>query len=162
MAETLQIEQVPPSEKLGGRAVTVTSLKKKKTVGRYVEGAFSPQGETCIYNTRQLDEVNDSVEAVGRTSTPTICTADTQVSASACVITGVTLSASAAVTAGVWTLYDNTAESGTQVLTGEVQGDIDFIHIDLGDAPIEMSTGAYLGFDGSLANVNVIVHVRND
>jgi hypothetical protein len=77
-------------------------------------------------------------------------TADGQIKASAGYVRSISFAATGTVTAGVVTLYDNTAESGTVVWSGTIQ---------VGTAPVQVDirrefiTGIYVGYDGTIANV---------
>lgn len=84
-------------------------------------------------------------------------TADGQVKASAGFVHTVTLSATGAVTAGVITLYNNTAESGTVLWSGTAQVAMNPVTIIL---DVEASTGLYVGYDGTVANVATSVSYR--
>jgi len=89
----------------------------------------------------------------------TRCTADTLVLTGSGYLHKLTFSASGAVTAGLITVFDNTAESGTTLWSGEIQGDIDPLTIEL-NSPV--STGIYVGYDGTIANVEVVATYRAD
>jgi hypothetical protein len=85
------------------------------------------------------------------------CAADTQVSDHKGVLHSVTINGPAT-TAGKITLYDNTAESGTDIiailsvgLKTESQG-ITCLIFDC-----EFSTGLYVGFDGTIVGADITV-----
>lgn len=84
-------------------------------------------------------------------------TADGQIKASGGFVHAVTLSPTGVVTAGTITLYDNTAESGTQKLQ---------LYIPTTLQPVTLicdftcATGIYVGYDGTIANVSVTVSWR--
>jgi len=84
-------------------------------------------------------------------------TADGQVKASAGFIHTVTFAATGTVTAGVVTIYDNTAESGTVLWSGIVQVGLNPVTITLN---ISAATGIYVGYDGTIANVATNVSYR--
>lgn len=77
-------------------------------------------------------------------------TADGLVATGAGYIRGVTFSATGAVTAGVITIYDNTAESGTVLFSGVIQVGLNPVFIPL---ETTFTTGLYVGYDGTVANV---------
>ena len=89
--------------------------------------------------------------------TNTRVTADGQIKASAGFVRHISFAATGTVTAGVITLYDNTAESGTVMWSGTIQ---------VGTAPVtvpihaEAGTGIYVGYDGTIANVATNVSWR--
>lgn len=84
-------------------------------------------------------------------------TADGQVKASGGFIRSITLSATGAVTAGLITIYDNTAESGTVIWSGIVQVAANPITIFLN---VSTATGIYIGYDGTVANVRTQMSYR--
>lgn len=84
-------------------------------------------------------------------------TADGQVKASAGFIHTVTFAATGTVTAGVVTIYDNTAESGTVLWSGIVQVGLNPVTITLN---ISAATGIYVGYDHTIANVATNVSYR--
>jgi hypothetical protein len=85
-------------------------------------------------------------------------TADTQVKSSAGFIHSITIAPTTATpTAGLLTVYDNTAESGTVVYTEWIFA-TDVGHTILLD--VSCATGIYIGFDGTLANVSATVSYR--
>lgn len=84
-------------------------------------------------------------------------TADGQVKSSAGFIRSITFSATGTVTAGLITVYDNTAESGTVIWSGVIQVTTAPITIAL---HVSTSTGIYVGYDGTIANVRTQVSYR--
>lgn len=84
-------------------------------------------------------------------------TADGLVKPGAGLVHTVTFGATGTVTAGLISLYDNTAESGTKIWEGVVQ---------LATAPVTIildvsfGTGLYVGYDGTIANVSTSVSYR--
>lgn len=84
-------------------------------------------------------------------------TADGQIKASAGFVRHISFAATGTVTAGTITLYNNTAESGTVLWSGIIQ---------VGTAPVtvpinaDASTGIYVGYDGTVANVATHVSWR--
>lgn len=84
-------------------------------------------------------------------------TADGQIKGSAGFIHSVTFSATGTVTAGVITIYDNTAESGTVIWSGTIQTGLNPVTIMLNATA---NTGIYVGYDGTIANVATTVAFR--
>jgi len=84
-------------------------------------------------------------------------TADGQIKSSAGFVHTVTFSATGTVTAGVITLYDNTAESGTVIWSGTIQTGLNPTTITLN---VQTNTGIYVGYDGTIANVATTVAYR--
>lgn len=85
-------------------------------------------------------------------------TADGQVKASAGFIHAVTISPTTATpTAGLLTIYDNTAESGTAIYTEWIFATTPGHTVIL---DCVAATGIYVGYDGTLANVSVNVSYR--
>ena len=84
-------------------------------------------------------------------------TADGQVKATAGFIHTVTFSATGAVTAGVITIYNNTAESGTVLWSGTIQVATAPVTITL---DVEATTAIYVGYDGTIANVATSLSYR--
>lgn len=85
-------------------------------------------------------------------------TADGQVKAAAGFVHTVTISpTTASPTAGLITIYDNTAESGTPIFTEWV-----FATTPAHTVILDMvcATGIYVGYDGSVTNVSVSVSYR--
>jgi hypothetical protein len=107
-----------------------------------------------VYNqdtTAPVYENNTSGKAIVEENySTTRVTADGQIKASAGYVRHISFSATGTVTAGVITLYNNTAESGTVIWSGTVQ---------VGTAPVtvpinaDLATGIYVGYDGTVANV---------
>lgn len=84
-------------------------------------------------------------------------TADGQVKSGSGFIHTVTFSATGTVTAGVITIYDNTAESGTVIWTGTIQTGLNPITITLDEL---FNTACYIGYDATIANVAVNASYR--
>ena len=84
-------------------------------------------------------------------------TADGQIKASAGFIHTITFSATGTVTAGVITVYDNTAESGTVIFSGTIQTGLNPVTIKLN---VTTTNGIYVGYDGTIANVATTVAYR--
>ena len=84
------------------------------------------------------------------------CTADTAVKNIAGVLHSVVIN-KAATTAGVITLYDNTAESGTVIAA------ITVTKSDASQAPVTLiydlrfATGLYAGFDGTIQGADITI-----
>lgn len=85
-------------------------------------------------------------------------TADGQVKATAGFIHTVTISPTGTVTAGVMTIYDNAAETGTVVLSISLP----ITTFTPFSVTLDVSTanGIFVGFDATLANVQVTVSYR--
>lgn len=77
-------------------------------------------------------------------------TASGLVATGAGYIKGLTFSATGAVTAGVVTVYDNTAASGDVIFSGVIQTGISPIPLPL---ETTFATGLYVSYDGTIANV---------
>ena len=85
-------------------------------------------------------------------------TADGQVMAAAGFVHTITISPlTATPTAGLLTVYDNTAESGTAIYTEWVFATTAGHTVQL---DVACATGCYVGFDATLANVAVTVSYR--
>lgn len=84
-------------------------------------------------------------------------TADGSIKSGAGFLHTVTFSATGTVTAGVITIYDNTAESGTVIWSGTIQTGLNPTTITIDAA---FSTGCYVGYDGTIANVATTVSWR--
>lgn len=85
-------------------------------------------------------------------------TADGQIKSSAGFIHTITISPNGAVTAGVLTVYNNTAESGTVVASFSLPVTT-FTPFSV-TLDVACSTGIYVGFDATLANVSCTVSYR--
>lgn len=87
----------------------------------------------------------------------TRCTADTTVLSGAGYIKGIQVerTSTTAVTAGLLTIYDNTAGSGTKIWEGWITARTEFIPLLR-----EVTTGIRVEYDGTLANVAVHVLYR--
>lgn len=81
-------------------------------------------------------------------------TADSLVKASRGVLHSIILNATGTVTAGVVTVYDNVAESGTVLFQQIVPVGATTITVIL-DTPFTI--GCYIGYDGTVANVATTV-----
>lgn len=89
---------------------------------------------------------------------PSRLTADGQVKGSAGFIHTVSFSPTGSVTAGTITIYNNTAESGTQVFSFAAPATT-FTPFSVA-LDVACSTGIYVGYDGTVANVQVTVSYR--
>jgi hypothetical protein len=85
------------------------------------------------------------------------CAADTQVKATAGFLHSITLSqtAAAAPTAGVLTIYDSAAESGTVILNIYLANAV-LLPVTI-TLDVECGTGIYIGFDGTIAGIEAVV-----
>lgn len=77
-------------------------------------------------------------------------TADKLIVSGSGILHTISFAATGAVTAGVVTIYDNTAESGTVIWSGIIQATTSPISVLL---DVEYTTGLYVGYDGTIANV---------
>lgn len=84
-------------------------------------------------------------------------TADTLIKTGAGLLHTVNISATGVVTAGVLTLYDNTAESGTVLWSGLIPTAIVPTTLTF---DITFATGLYVGFDATLVNVQATCSYR--
>lgn len=96
------------------------------------------------------EDLTNNVMKVEQRFSSTRATADTLVKSGSGFIHGIALAANGSVTAGVVTIYDNTAESGTIIWSGTVQVTTAPVFITLNAV---VSVGIYVGFDGTIANV---------
>jgi hypothetical protein len=85
------------------------------------------------------------------------CAADTQVKATAGFLHSITLSqtAAAAPTAGVLTIYDSAAESGTVILNIYLSNAV-LLPVTI-TLDVECGTGIYIGYDATLAGIEAVV-----
>lgn len=128
------------------------------------DGDYTPIGvnrKGTVYTAETLAPVyenNTTGKAVVEENyTNATVTADGQVKSSAGFIRSITFSATGTVTAGLITVYDNTAESGTVIWSGIVQHTSAPVTIFLG---VPTATGIYVGYDGTIANVRTQVSYR--
>lgn len=132
---------------LSGTDGDYTPIATKRSGAVYVAAADAP-----VYE--------DNAVGVALTEdryTPIRVTADAQIKASAGYVKSITLTPNGTITAGVITLYNNTAESGTQIFsmyvpTGFLGGTFMINGV--------CSTGIYAGFDGTVANVAASISYR--
>lgn len=142
--------------KIGG---VYNATKPTVTDGQRVDWQMTNRGEgQVVEQMAPVYENNTTGKAVVEHNyTVSRVTADGQIKASAGFVHTVTLSATGTVTAGVITLYANTAESGTIVWSGTAQVAMNTVTILL---DVEVGTGIYVGYDGTVANVAVTVSYR--
>lgn len=108
----------------------------------------------------QLGANNDSVLSYESGNSTASQTADASVASGASTLVSVTISqtAAAAPTAGVLTIYDNTAESGTVLFTTYISTSVIVPYtLTLNKTA---GTGIYAGFDATLAGVTVNIGYR--
>lgn len=67
----------------------------------------------------------------------------------------VTFSATGTVTAGVITLYDSVTEANTVIWSGTLQVALNPVSVNFNG--LRFSTGLYVGYDGTIANVATTV-----
>ncbi len=84
-------------------------------------------------------------------------TADGQIKGSAGFLHTVTIGATGVVTAGVLTIYDSLTESGTVIFSANIPTGITPFSLRL---DVSFATGLFIGFDGTLANVDVTASYR--
>ena len=87
----------------------------------------------------------------------TAVTADSLVTSGSGILERLIFSANGTVTAGVITVYDNTAESGTVIWRGTIQVATAPVTVFIG---ADYFTGIYVGYDGTIANVATSVVYR--
>lgn len=132
------------------------------TVSYFGNGATDQLGVVQV-NLLKGEDATNNVMRVEQQFSGANCkavTADTQCKSSAGMVHTVTISqtSSAAPTAGVMTLYDNTAESGTVIWSGYFSTSVQLpVTITL-DYP--STTGLYLGYDATLAGIKTSVTYR--
>jgi len=139
-----------------------------ETSGTYAEGAqlrgdrFDTGGNLKVTQgtlTSGEDQTNNVLRVEGQFSYSGNKTADTQVKASAGYVHNlVCIGTDAAATAGTIILYDNTAESGTVVLSWAVQAAAYALPVVF-PLDVVMTTGIYLGFT-TTADVTCTVSYR--
>jgi hypothetical protein len=139
-----------------------------ETSGTYSEGAqlrgfrFDVNGALKITSATLLsgeDQTNNVLRVEGQFSYSGNKTADVQVKASAGFVHNlVCIGTDAAATAGTIILYDNTAESGTVVLSWAVQA-VAYTQPVVFPLDVVMTTGIYLGFT-TTADVTCTVSYR--
>lgn len=84
-------------------------------------------------------------------------TTDTQIKGSAGFIHTVSFAATGTVTPGVITIYDSTTESGTVIFSSTFPTTFTLFTVTL---DVYATTGIYVGYDGSVANVQTTVSYR--
>lgn len=145
---------------IGGRAADPTSLPTAVAAGDISYMGLSLQQEVFVYKTR-LDageDLTNDVQKIEQRFTVTRVTADAQIKAGGGFVHSITISPTTATpTAGLLTVYDNTAESGTIIFSEWVFATTP-AHTVFIDATF--GTGLYVGYDGTLANVSVSVSWR--
>ena len=97
------------------------------------------------------DLTNDLIKTEHR-YTPFRVTADGQVKAGAGLLHSIEIAATGTVTAGVITIYDSTTETGTILLSFTVNVATPLIPVPVNKV---FSTGLYIGYDATIANVQV-------
>jgi len=147
--------------KVGGVARDPASLPAAVQAGDRVDAMYDLYGRQVVILGSQIageDLTNDVLKIEHQYSYQAVATSDTQVKASAGFLHTVTISCNdAAPTAGSLIIYDNTAESGTQVFNHTFTT-TPFVPFTLTFDAV-MTTGIYLGFT-TTADVNVSVSYR--
>lgn len=130
------------------------------TTGEILNTAYD-DGNLAIQTSEQLAPAYEDGVA-GKAVTEerysiTRCTADTTVLTGVGYIKGFNISrtSTTAITAGLLTIYDNTAASGTKIWEGWITAEKDFVPLLR-----EVTTGIRVEYDGTLANVAVHVLYR--
>ena len=140
---------------IGGRAFDPTSLPTAVAAGDASQVGVTLQQELPVYKTR-LDageDLTNDVQKVEQRFSSTRCTADTLVKSGAGFLHTISIApTTAAPTAGLVTIYDNTAESGTIIYSEWVFATAVGHTITINAA---FGMGLYVGYDGTLANVSV-------
>lgn len=150
--------------KIGAQAVDPASLPADVAIGDRVNLIASRKGELLVYNSR-LAAGEDQTNNVMKTEQQfafTRCAADTQVKASAGFIHSITIqSTDATPTAGSIIIYDNTAESGTEVMRFDVKATANVGVQSAQTVVLDciVGTGIYVGFT-TVADVAVTVSWR--
>jgi hypothetical protein len=146
--------------KIGGKAADPTSMPSAVAAADRVNAVYDLSGRAVVTQGTQLageDLTNNVLKVEGQFS-GTICAADTQIKATAGFLHTVTISCGdAAPTAGSLIIYDNTAESGTQVFNCTFTT-TPFVPFTLIFDRV-MATGIYAGFT-TTADVNVEITFR--
>jgi hypothetical protein len=150
--------------KIGGVAVDPASLPADVDVGDRVRAIFTRKGELLVYLSRLIageDQTNNVLKTEHQYAF-TRCTADTQVKASAGFIHTITIqSTDATPTAGSIIIYDNTAESGTEICRFDVKATAN-VGIQSSQTiilDVVTNTGIYVGFT-TVADVAVTLSWR--
>lgn len=104
------------------------------------------------------EDITNDLQKVEHRYNYTRVTADTQIKASAGFVHTITISPTTATpTAGLLTVYDNTAESGTIIYSEWVFATTAGHSVTIDSTA---GTGIYVGYDGTLANVSCTVSWR--
>lgn len=140
---------------MGGEAQDPTSLPTATTAGKIVRFLTDLSRRIIITlgTTIAGEDLTKDVMKVEQRFTRSRATADTLIATGAGFLHTLTLSPLVAVpTAGLATVYDNTAESGTILYAEWMFATTPGHSISL---DVTFGTGLYVGFDGTLANVAV-------
>lgn len=104
------------------------------------------------------EDLTNDVQKVEERFNPTRLTADGIVKNGAGLLHTITIAPTGAtVTAGVFTVYDNSVESGTVIYSEYVPATLVPHTVQL---DVALTQGAYIGFDGTLAGVNITASAR--
>lgn len=96
------------------------------------------------------EDITNQVMKVEQRFVATRGTADTLVKSGAGFVHRICLAGNGTITAGVVTIYDNTAESGTAIWSGTVPVGCVPVSIEINTV---VANGIYVGYDGTIANV---------
>lgn len=115
----------------------------------------------AAFSGTDLDYTPFGVDSAGRVSLRPFSynrlAADGQVKGSAGTLHTVTIAATGIVTAGVLTIYDSLTESGTVIFSFAIPTSLTAVSLTF-DCPF--ATGLYVGYDATLANVQVTTSYR--
>lgn len=104
------------------------------------------------------EDLNNDRLKVEFRNTNVHCTADTQVTTGGGILHSIAISGTTATpTAGLITVYDNTAESGTILYREWVFATVVGHSVSL---DCQFTNGIYVGYDAAVTNVNVAVNFR--
>jgi len=146
--------------KIGGKATDPTSMPTAVASGDRVNASFDLYGRLITYEGAQKagEDLLIDVMKIEHRYSYTHSTADALIKSGSGFLHSVTIAPiTATPTAGLLTIYDNTAESGTIIFREWIFATTP-AHTVIIDAAF--GTGLYVGFDGSLANVNVTTSWR--
>lgn len=142
--------------KVGGRYESGTDTYADGDVG---DLHIDENGNLKIINAglQAGEDLANDVQKVEQRFTYGRVTADGAIKSGAGFVHTVTFAATGGVTAGVITLYDNTSETGTVIFSGTIQTGLNPTTITLNTS---FNTGLYVGYDGTIANVQTTVSYR--
>lgn len=139
--------------KVGGKATDPTSMPTAVASGDRVNASYDLYGRLITYNgmLQAGEDLTKDVTKVEQRFTRGRVTADGLVATGAGFLHTITISPlTATPTAGLLSIYDNTAESGTVIYAEWVFATTPGHSVTI---DCTFGTGLYVGFDGTLANV---------